>query len=95
MNIYCGNLHFDLTEDDLKEHFEAFGEVVSVKIITDKYTGRSKGFGFVEMSSDEEGNQAIESLNGQEISGRAIKVNQARERNNDFRGGGGGDRQRY
>ena len=93
MNIYCGNLHFDLTEDELKEHFEAFGQVTSVKIITDKYTGRSKGFGFVEMASEQEGNEAIEKLNGQEISGRAIKVNMARERNSDFRGGG--DRSNY
>lgn len=87
MNIYVGNLHFDLTEDELREHFEEFGQVTSVKIITDKYTGRSKGFGFVEMASDDEGNKAIESLNGKEISGRAVKVNLARERNNDFRGG--------
>jgi RNA recognition motif-containing protein len=90
MNIYVGNLNFDLTEDELKELFETYGQVNSVKIISDKYTGRSKGFGFVEMESDSEGNEAIENLNGKEVNGRAIKVNQARERENDNRRGGGG-----
>lgn len=90
MNIYVGNLNFDLTEDELKELFETYGQVNSVKIISDKYTGRSKGFGFVEMESDSEGNEAIENLNGKDVNGRAIKVNQARERENDNRRGGGG-----
>jgi RNA recognition motif-containing protein len=92
MNIYVGNLNFDLTEDELKELFEVYGHVTSVKIISDKYTGRSKGFGFVEMESDSEAKEAIENLNGKDVSGRAIKVNQARERENDNRRGGGGRR---
>jgi len=90
MNIYVGNLNFDLTEDELKELFEVYGHVTSVKIISDKYTGRSKGFGFVEMESDSEANEAIENLNGKDVSGRAMKVNQARERENDSRRGQGG-----
>lgn len=80
MNIYVGNLNFNLGEDELKELFQNYGEVTSVKIITDKYSGRSKGFGFVEMADDASANQAIEELNGKEISGRNLKVNQARER---------------
>jgi RNA recognition motif-containing protein len=80
MNIYVGNLNFNLGEDELKGIFEKYGEVTSVKIITDKYTGRSKGFGFVEMADDDAANQAIEELNGTELSGRNLKVNQARER---------------
>jgi RNA recognition motif-containing protein len=95
MNIYVGNLNFDLTEDELKELFEVYGQVTSVKIISDKYTGRSKGFGFVEMESDSEANEAIENLNGKDVSGRAMKVNQARERENDNRRGQGGGRQKY
>ncbi len=86
MNIYVGNLSFNFSEDELKELFEKFGEVVSVKIITDKYSGRSKGFGFVEMADDGEANAAIEDLNGKEIGGRNVKVNQAREReDNNFK----------
>ena len=80
MNIYVGNLNFNFGEDELKELFEKYGEVTSVKVITDKYSGRSKGFGFVEMSDDEASTQAIEELNGKEIGGRNLKVNQARER---------------
>ena len=82
MNIYVGNLNFNLNEDELKEIFEEYGEVSSVKIITDKYSGRSKGFGFVEMPNDNEAKEVIENLNGTEIGGRALKVNQARERKN-------------
>jgi len=80
MNIYVGNLNFNLGEDELKELFEKYGEVTSVKVITDKYSGRSKGFGFVEMSDDGAANQAIEELNGKDVGGRNVKVNQARER---------------
>jgi RNA recognition motif-containing protein len=82
MNIYVGNLHFDLNEDELKKVFEEYGEVSAVKIITDKVSGRSRGFGFVEMTNDDEAGQAIENLNGTEIKGRKVNVNQAREREN-------------
>jgi RNA recognition motif-containing protein len=78
MNIYVGNLNYRLKEDELREVFSEFGEVVSVKIITDKYTGQSKGFGFVEMTNEEDGNNAINELNGIEVKGRNIVVNKAR-----------------
>lgn len=80
MNIYVGNLHYELSEDQLREVFEEFGTVDSVKIITDKFSGKSKGFGFVEMSDDKEATQAMEQLNDAEVNGRNMKVNQARER---------------
>ena len=78
MNVYVGNLSYDLSEDDLKQAFEEFGEVTSAKIISDRYRGRSKGFGFVEMTSDDEGKAAIEALSGKELSGRTMVVNEAR-----------------
>jgi|TARA_B110000014_G_scaffold14706_1_gene9823 RNA recognition motif-containing protein len=78
MNVYVGNLSYDLSEDDLKQAFEEFGEVTSAKIISDRYSGRSKGFGFVEMTSDDEGKAAIEALSGKELSGRTMVVNEAR-----------------
>jgi len=77
MNIYVGNLPFNLGEEDLKEIFEEYGEVTTTKIVSDKFSGRSKGFGFVEMSNDEEAANAIKELNNAEISGRNIKVNEA------------------
>lgn len=80
MNIYIGNLNFNLVEDELKEIFEAYGEVSSVRIITDKFSGRSKGFGFVEMTNDSEANKAIENLNGADVGGRNIKVSVAQEK---------------
>ena len=80
MDIYVGNLHFNVTEEDLKTVFQEYGEVMTVKIIMDKYTGRSKGFGFVEMMNDEEASRAIENLNEKEIQGRNARVNEARER---------------
>ena len=89
MNIYAGNLPWGLSEEDLREAFEAFGEVASVKIIKDKFTGRSRGFGFVEMSNQEEGEAAISALNGKDLKGREIVVNQARPRRDDQGGGGG------
>ena len=98
MNIYVGNLPFNLGEEDLKEIFEEYGEVTSAKIIADKSSGRSKGFGFVEMSNDDEANNSIKELNNAEVSGRNIKVNESKPRENDNRGGGdrrgggGGDR---
>jgi len=94
MNIYIGNLPFNLGEEDLKEIFEEYGEVASAKIISDKMTGRSKGFGFVEMEDDDSANNAIKELNNAEVGGRNIKVNESKPRENNFRGGGdrGGDR---
>ncbi len=80
MNIYVGNLTYSTTEDDLRTSFSAFGTVNSVKIITDRETGRSKGFGFIEMSDDAAGSAAIKELDGQEMGERAIKVNEARPR---------------
>ncbi len=91
MNIYVGSLHYDLSEDELKGIFEAYGEVGSVRIITDKFTGRSKGFGFVEMTDNDAANRAIEELNESEVKGRTIRVNESIERKDrgDRRGGGG------
>ncbi|MCF8307881.1 MAG: RNA-binding protein [Bacteroidales bacterium] len=85
MNIYAGNLHYDLSEEQLKEIFEEYGTVNSVKIITDKFSGKSKGFGFVEMENDTEANQAMEELNDAEVKGRSMRVNQARERSDNRR----------
>ncbi len=80
MNIYIGNLSFDLTEGELRQAFEEFGEVGDVKIITDRYSGRSKGFGFVDMPNDEEARTAISGMDGKELKGRSVKVNEARPR---------------
>ncbi|ACF46262.1 MAG: RNA-binding protein [Prosthecochloris sp.] len=80
MNIYIGNLDYGVTEEDLREAFGEFGDVSSANIITDKFTGRSKGFGFVEMSSSDDANEAIESLNDTDLNGRTIKVNEAKPR---------------
>jgi len=91
MNIYVGNLSYDVTEDDLREAFEAFGQVTSVKIITDKYTSESRGFGFVEMPNHQEAKSAISGLDGKDLKGRTLKVNEARPRN-DRPGGFGGKR---
>ena len=88
MNIYVGNLSFDATEADLQQAFGEFGEVASVNIITDRETGRPRGFAFVEMRDSESGKQAIEGLNEKPIAGRSVTVNEARPREN--RGGGGG-----
>lgn len=87
MNIYVGNLSYDVTEAELREEFEAFGGVSSVSIIKDKYTGQSKGFGFVEMPVLSEGQAAINGLNGKTLRDRTLTVNGARERS-DSRGGG-------
>jgi len=78
MNIYVGNLHYGLSEDDLKNVFLEYGAVDSVKIITDKFSGRSKGFGFVDMPNDDEAQRAIDELNDTDLKGRNMKVNQAR-----------------
>ena len=97
MNIFVGSLPFSIEEADLRESFEAYGAVDSVKIITDKFTGRSKGFGFVEMPNDEEAQKAINELNGATVQGRAIVVNKSEpkpegERRSFGGGGGGGSR---
>jgi RNA recognition motif-containing protein len=86
MRLYVGNLNYRATEDELRELFGAYGEVASVAIIMDRETGRSKGFGFVEFTSDEDGRAAIEALDNKEIGGRTLKVNEARPRE----GGSGG-----
>jgi RNA recognition motif-containing protein len=90
MNIYVGNLSYNVSEEDLKTAFEAFGQVASASIIKDKFSGQSKGFGFVEMPSKEEAQAAITGMNGKEMKGRTLNVNEARPRTDDRRGGGGG-----
>jgi len=90
MNIYVGNLSSDVTGDDLRQAFEAFGQVESANVIMDKYSGESKGFGFVEMPSKEEATAALAEMNGKEIKGKAVNVNEARPRVERPRGGGGG-----
>ncbi len=102
MNIYVGNLSYDATEEDIRRAFEAHGEVSSVSIIMDKMTGKSRGFGFVEMPDKNQGQAAISALNLQEIAGRAITVNEARPKTEGggsrggsrggYGGGGGGGR---
>jgi RNA recognition motif-containing protein len=94
MNIYIGNLSYEVTEEELQEAFEGFGQIESVKIIKDNYSGRSKGFGFVEMSNNADAQSAIDGLNDKELKGRTLKVNKARPRteNRGGRGGFGGGR---
>ncbi|MEC8678675.1 MAG: RNA-binding protein [Candidatus Margulisiibacteriota bacterium] len=81
MNIYVGNLSYQVSEEELKEEFKNFGDVKSTKIIIDRETGRSKGFGFVEMEQTEDGENAINQLNGKDLKGRNIKVNESRPKN--------------
>ncbi len=90
MNIFCGSLPFKLKEEELKELFEEYGEVTSARIITDKYSNRSKGFGFVEMPDNDAAQKAIEALHDTEVMGRTIAVNEAEERKERPRGGGFG-----
>ena len=92
MRIYVGNLPNDVTGDDLRDAFSAHGEVASADVISDRYTGQSRGFGFVEMRDSESGQKAIRDLDGREIKGRQVKVNEARPRTESrgFSGGGGG-----
>ncbi len=80
MNIYCGNISYDTSEDDLKDLFGQYGEVSSVRVIKDRDTGRSKGFGFVDMDNDAEAKEAIEALNEKDHMGRALRINEARPR---------------
>jgi RNA recognition motif-containing protein len=86
MNIYVGNLPYSTTDADLEAMFQQFGSVQSAKVIFDRETQRSKGFGFVEMASSDDGNKAIEALNGNEVGGRQLRVNEARPRTDNFRG---------
>ena len=92
MNIYVGNLSWEVTQEDLKEAFEAHGQVASANLITDKYTGKSRGFGFVEMPVDDEARAAMGALNGTDLKGRELNINEAKPRSNDRSGGGGGRR---
>ncbi|MFP4056490.1 MAG: RNA recognition motif domain-containing protein [Candidatus Brocadiia bacterium] len=91
-NIYVGNLPYSVTDDQLRELFEPYGEVRSAKVIMDRVSGRSRGFGFVEMFNDNEASAAIEGLNGNDMEGRSLTVNVARPRGD--RGGGGGGQNR-
>ncbi len=93
MKIYVGNLSYEVTEEELRQEFGAFGEVTSVSIITDKYSGRPKGFGFVEMASESESQAAITGLNGKTLKDRTLNVNVARPRS-ESRGGGSYDDRR-
>ncbi|MEW6110675.1 MAG: RNA-binding protein [Thermodesulfobacteriota bacterium] len=86
INIYVGNLSFDASESELKGLFETYGVVESAKIIADQFTGRSRGFGFIEMENREEGLRAIQELDSKDLNGRSLKVNEARPKNNS--GGG-------
>ncbi len=92
MNIYVGNLSYNTDEESLREEFEKHGEVDKVNVITDRDTGRSKGFAFVEMPTNSEGQAAMEALDGKDLDGREIKVNEARARKPRGSGGGGGGR---
>lgn len=101
MNIYISSLSFNVNDEDLRDVFSDYGEVTSAKVITDKFSGRSKGFGFVEMPNDDDAKNAIKELNGAQYDGRTINVNEARPReerprtNNNNRSGGGGSRGGY
>jgi len=90
MNLYVGNISHDVTRDELMQAFQAHGQVTSVNIITDKFTGASRGFGFVEMPETAEAMAAMNALNNYELKGRALNVNEARQREERPRGGGGG-----
>jgi RNA recognition motif-containing protein len=95
MNIYIGNLSFDTTEDQLRQAFEGYGEVSTVNIITDRYSGKPRGFAFVEMSEKDEATEAIGGLNGQELNGRTLNVNEAKPRAQSGNRGGNGYRRSY
>lgn len=92
MKLYVGNLSYNTTEDELRDLFAAYGQPDSVKIITDRDSGRSKGFGFVEFANDQEAKTAMSALNGKDVGGRALTVNEARPREE---GGGRGGRGRF
>ena len=90
MNIYVGNLAYETTDEDLEAAFSEFGEITSARVISDRFSGRSRGFGFVEMPKDAEAKAAIEGMNGKDLKGRALNVNEARPREDRGGGGGGG-----
>jgi len=94
MNIYVGNLSWNLKDQDLSNLFASHGEVISAKIVNDKFTNRSKGFGFVEMANDDQAQAAIAALNGTEVDGRNIVVNESRPKQEGGSGGGGGFKKR-
>lgn len=98
-NIFVGNLSFGATEESVRSAFEAYGAVDRVSVVKDRDTGQARGFGFVEMSNDAEANKAINGLNGREMDGRALNVNEARPKEDrggrSFGNGGGGGRRRY
>jgi cold-inducible RNA-binding protein len=93
-NIFVGNLSFNTNEDEVRQLFESYGQVDRVSIMTDRDTGRSRGFGFVEMTNNEDGEKAIAALNGSQLGGRTINVNEARPKAERVGGGGGGGRDR-
>ena len=96
MNIYVGNLSFDVTEEDLRQAFEPYGQVESATVVKDKFSGQSRGFGFVEMPTKAEATAAISGLNGKDLNGRTLNVNEARPRSDTRRGQGGrGGGRRY
>lgn len=95
MNIYVGNLPYSVTDSDLRETFTQYGSVDQVNLITDKFSGESKGFGFVEMANNSEADAAIKALNGTDYQGRNITVNQAKPKSDRPRGGGGGGGRRW
>jgi cold-inducible RNA-binding protein len=88
-NVFVGNMNFQTTESDLRALFEPFGEIVRIQVMTDRDTGRSRGFGFVEMADDDAASKAIAALNGKELDGRALNVNEARPKPERTGGGGG------
>ena len=90
MNIFVGNLSFDTRDEGLRETFSSYGAVESAQVVMDRESGRSRGFGFVEMSNDDEARQAISALNGSDLGGRALTVNEAKPRAPRSSGGGGG-----
>jgi RNA recognition motif-containing protein len=95
MNIYVGNLSSNATDETIRQAFESFGQVTSARVIKDKYTGQSRGFGFVEMLEQAQAQAAIKSLNGKELLGKQISVNEARPRTDQGRSGGQGGRMDY
>ncbi len=94
MNLYVGNLLFDVSENDLRNAFEQFGQVTEVRLIMDKFSGKSKGFGFIEMPSKDEAEKAISEMNGKDFMGRALNVNVSKPKTDRRGGGGGGGRGR-
>jgi RNA recognition motif-containing protein len=95
MNLYVGNLSYETSADTLRTLFAEYGEVESVNLITDRYTGRSRGFAFVEMATDEAGQEAMRGLNGKDVDGRELRVDKAKPKRDSDRRGGGGGRSRW